>query len=318
MEFGLAPQTSQRPLTLVESLRSIFEQMSVSKSEAFVYTDGSTDTVRSPSNSGVGIIVTDQNHREVWSGGLIVRTDGNNFIAEVAAASLVIKACPLLFPITLRIDSLAAIGALQKGAVSERKRVRAAGRAWLNFVRPDFLAKRNHIKLEHVRSHVGRSTPEQIGNDLADEAAKLFARSGELRTPVRYFTYDEEFLVLIHRGKYITGDARSHLKSLEESLLIDLWKKAPKQINFFSRFPFQIKKLARQVWNWSISQGDGNSWLYFIFGACQWLPTAENQQASSHRFTKMPPMSKRGRGNHGAPMGLSSFSQRTNTVADSG
>jgi len=63
----------------------------------------------------------------VWSGGLIVRTDGNNFIAEMAAAAVVIKACPIQMPLTLRIDSMAAIGALSKGAISERRRIRASG-----------------------------------------------------------------------------------------------------------------------------------------------------------------------------------------------
>ena len=29
----------------------------------------------------------------------------------------------------------------------------------------------------------------------------------------------------------------------------------------------------RRVWNWSIQAGDGKAWLYFIFAACQWLPT---------------------------------------------
>ena len=77
---------------------------------------------------------------------MIVRSDGNNFIAELAAAATVIKSCPPSLPLTLRIDSQAAkaIGALQKGVVSERKRIRAAGRAWLNFCRQDFLQARPH------------------------------------------------------------------------------------------------------------------------------------------------------------------------------
>src|SRR6185436_6002869 len=67
---------------------------------------------------------------------------------------------------------------------------------------------------------------------------------------------------------------------LEESFMIEVWKsKAPRQAEFFSQFPVQFKKMARQVWNWSIVQGDGNAWLYFIFGACQWLPT-------QHRLNK--------------------------------
>ena len=57
----------------------------------------------------------------------MVRTDGNNFIAELAAASITVKALPPHLPLLLRIDSIAAIGAITKGIVSERKRVRAPG-----------------------------------------------------------------------------------------------------------------------------------------------------------------------------------------------
>ena len=68
---------------------------------------------------------------------MIVRADGNNFIAEIAAAASVVKAIPKGIPVTLLIDSMATIGALSQDVVSERKRVRAAGRAWLNWCRQD-------------------------------------------------------------------------------------------------------------------------------------------------------------------------------------
>jgi ribonuclease HI len=109
----------------------------------------------------------------IWSAGMIVRSDGNNFIAELAAAAIAIKSCPQSLDITLKIDSKAAIGALTRGAVSERKRVRAAGRAWLNFCRADFLQKRKQIKIQHVSSHRGLANAEQVGNDKADQVANL-------------------------------------------------------------------------------------------------------------------------------------------------
>ena len=118
---------------------------------------------------------------------MIVRTDGNNFIAELAAAALVIKACPQFLPLTLKIDSKAAIGALTKGVVSERKRVRAPGRAWLNFCREDYLIKQNHLNIEHVSSHSGLETPEQIGNDTADQLANFYRCLGDRRSPSLYF-----------------------------------------------------------------------------------------------------------------------------------
>src|SRR6185503_2610711 len=106
-------------------------------------------------NSGSSIVVTDDRNSEVWCGGMVVRTDGNNFIAELAAAVVVCQACPPGFPLTLRIDSKAAIGALLKGVVSERKRVRAAG------------------------SLVELWITEQVGNDRADVIAKAFLNKGQ-------------------------------------------------------------------------------------------------------------------------------------------
>ena len=82
----------------------------------------------------------------------MVRSDGNNFIAEMAAAAIVTRACPPHLNLVLRIDSMATIGAITKGAVSERKRIRAAGRAWLNLCRTDFLQKQERITVEHISS----------------------------------------------------------------------------------------------------------------------------------------------------------------------
>src|SRR6185436_5156388 len=29
----------------------------------------------------------------------------------------------------------------------------------------------------------------------------------------------------------------------------------------------------RRVWKWAITSGIGDSWIFFIFAVCQWLPT---------------------------------------------
>ena len=84
-----------------------------------------------------------------------VRSDGNNFIAEIAAAAVVIKACPPNLPLLLRIDSMATIGAISTGAVSERRRIRASGRTWMNFCRDEYLQRRGDIIIKHIFSHTG-------------------------------------------------------------------------------------------------------------------------------------------------------------------
>jgi hypothetical protein len=63
-------------------------------SHFFAYTDGSTNPKTHSPNSGCGVVITDKNDKLLYSGGLIVRSDGNNFIPELAAASCVIKATP--------------------------------------------------------------------------------------------------------------------------------------------------------------------------------------------------------------------------------
>jgi len=204
--------------------------------------------------------------------GFIVRSDGNNFIPELAAACIAVKACPSEMHLTLRSDSLATIGAISKGSLSERKRVRAAGRPWLNFCRQDLTEKRTHLHIEHVSSHKGTSTPEQRGNDLADCIANRFRVLGEHRAPRDYFTESEERFLLRHNNINIQGDPRQYLKNIEREVMISEWKGKDTQGEFIRQYPTQIMKQAQRVWKWAIERGEGRAWLYFIFGICQWLP----------------------------------------------
>ena len=203
-----------------------------------------------------------------------VRADGNNFIPEVAAISCMIKALPPDISMTLRSDSLAAIGAISKGRVSERRRVRAPGRPWLNFCREDLLQKRASINLEHVSSHKGLQSPEQIGNDLADKLANCFRTLGEGIPPVKYFMSAEEPFVLVHNGKVVQGDPRPYLKKVScEKMMTIVRETSKKQSEWLTRYPKQILSQVQRVWKWCIEVGDGQAWIYFIFAVCQWLPT---------------------------------------------
>jgi len=202
---------SLQPSADVETItREIALALSELKSHAVVYTDGSTSTRGRVHNSGSGIFITDDHHCPIWSGGFVARTDGNNFIAELAAAAIVSKACPDHLALILRIDSMAAIGALTQGAVSERKRIRAPGRAWLNLCRSDIGRKR--IIIEHVSAHTGAQSPEQKGNDTADALANRYRREGELLPPAPYLASTEEALILEFQGCNVQNDPRDFLK----------------------------------------------------------------------------------------------------------
>src|SRR6185437_6051888 len=117
-EIGLSIVSPNNQLSanishIIHDIKAIL-QSPVCNGTAIVYTDGSTATRSKPRIRG-----------PLWSGGLVVRADGNNFRAELAAAAVVLKACPKDTTLALKIDSTATIGAISKGIVSERKRVRA-------------------------------------------------------------------------------------------------------------------------------------------------------------------------------------------------
>jgi len=99
-------QKSADVASVVLAINSTLNRANVSK--VIVYTDGSTSPNKKSPNSGCGIFITDEKNKPLWTGGLVVRTDGNNFIAELAAASITVKACPPILPLLLRIDSITA------------------------------------------------------------------------------------------------------------------------------------------------------------------------------------------------------------------
>jgi ribonuclease HI len=178
IEVAIKTVGDQSPLLLSIDLHNTMRDIAQG-SQIIAYTDGSTDQKHPSGNSGLGIVITDCENQTLWTGGLVVRADGNNFIPELAAAAIVIKAVPLTLRLTLRTDSLATIGAISKGPISERKRILAAGRPWLNLCRDDLLRKRARISVEHVFSHRGNLSPEQQGNELADAIANHYRRTGE-------------------------------------------------------------------------------------------------------------------------------------------
>ena len=186
------------------------------------YTDGSTETKKGNSkNSGYGIHITTNSHTPIFSGGGIVRSDGNNFIAEMAAASVVIGALPLNRKMTMYIDSTATIQALAEGPVSERKRIKMQGRAWKSFLKTTSAIKHRQIHTIHVKSHEDTKSPEQRGNDHADKMAKKFMSQSQSAQPLPYFTKEEEKFLAFHQDTLIVGNIRMWLKEEEIKQLQD-------------------------------------------------------------------------------------------------
>src|SRR6185437_10054926 len=90
-------QKSADVASVVLAINSTLNRANVSK--VIVYTDGSTSPNKKSPNSGCGIFITDEKNKPLWTGGLVVRTDGNNFIAELAAVSITVKALPPNLPL---------------------------------------------------------------------------------------------------------------------------------------------------------------------------------------------------------------------------
>lgn len=237
-----------------------------------VYTDGSTHPGNKSWNSGVGIYVTDGKHNQVWKGGFHVRSDKNNFVAEMAAASTVINAVPEKTKCTIWIDSMATIQALKKGTLlSERKRVRAAGRLWLNWARP--LLDSPHIQFQHVRSHTGNSSPSEVGNGMADSLANFYRLQGEKLPPDHVHLEWEEPFCIQAADMVVQGDPRSWAKAIEQDSLLKAWSESKLQSKWIKKNRKQVKRMAEEVWKWAIEIGDGGAWIYFIFAISNWLPT---------------------------------------------
>ena len=265
----------------IDNLSQILKSKTRPNQHIIAYTDGSTETKeRKSKNSGYGIYITTDSHSPIFLGGGTVRSDGNNFVAEMAAASVVIKALPRDRTMTMHIDSMATIQALKEGPVSERKRIKMQGRTWKSFIKTTFLEKKRSINIRHVKSHDGLGKPEKRGNDQADKIAKQFMDQGETQEPQPYFILGEEKFLAFHLDNLIGGNIRLWLKEQEEEQLMDKWRKLKVQGRLFRRFPQQIKIMSKSIKNWSIERADGSAWIFFIFAVCDWLPL--NHRVHSH------------------------------------
>ena len=64
-------------------------------------------------------------------------------------------------------------------------------------------SEQDKIKVEHISSHKGTVTPEQIGNDAADRLANNFRLQGEASQPTPYLLLSEESLLFQHNDTVV-------------------------------------------------------------------------------------------------------------------
>jgi len=173
------PQYPNPVLQETASLASCIQ--SQSPAELKVFTDGSTAARSTEPNSGIGVAVYDEKEQLIWKGGAGVRTDGNNFVAEVAAAALALNA------------------SASYKQLSERRNVRSSARRWVNLARTAIQERQAELQLMHVRSHQGLETFEEKGNDLVDKLANEERHKVEDADPVEYFTEGDIGILLMDR-----------------------------------------------------------------------------------------------------------------------
>ena len=147
---------------------------------------------RKSENSGFGIIVMDEKNQTLYKEGGIVRSDGNNFIPEIAAAAIALNALPNHLCADIFIDNQATIAAFKEKPLSERRRIRSSGRSWKTFIRKAMKEKNQQVQIHHIKAHEGVENLLQRGNDMADKVAKEYMTRAEEMKAAPYFTSCEE------------------------------------------------------------------------------------------------------------------------------
>ena len=264
----------QQPNPLLQEVTSLAASIQARQpTELKIFTDGSTAAGSNKPNSGVGMAVYDEKNSLICQMGAGVRTDGNNFVAEMAAAALALEASPQHIPLNLFSDSTSTLQALNKGTLSERRNVRSAARRWANLARMAVQRRQAELRLTHVRSHRGRETFEEKGNDLADRLANEGRLEAEDDPATSYFTEGDIGILLKHQEKFVQQDPRVFLKKHEGELMEESWKRLTRQSENLRKHPNTLKKMEKKVFRWACLENNGRMWVYFILASLQWLPT---------------------------------------------
>ena len=195
-------------------------------------------------NSGLGIALYGSDKKLLWEGGMGIRTEGNNYVAELAAAAILLSSVPYQVHLTLFSDCLSAINTLGLPPLSERKRLRTPARIWAAMGQ-DARQKRPDLVIQHVKSHQGTATFEQIGNDRADQMAKHYLGLTEHDKPITYYAIGDTKVELRHNEKTLSQDIRKFL-TLEKAEMLEEWKAAPRQGQLGVALPYKTRKTCQK------------------------------------------------------------------------
>lgn len=247
------------------------------------FTDGST-----LGESGFGIVFPnaqadtsiseqEETDRVIIKGPL--RSGGNNYIAELVAILGTLVLVPGQMDLIICTDSKAAMYAIQKEFVSERKRIRAAARAYIGFIRRLVKQRRGTTIICHVKAHTTKDCPRTRMNALADEAANQGRE--EMDEDVPAFDLGEDRVIMHIGGMPVVGDFRKALQRRTDALLLAEYQQCETHGRLIRTYPNGLMALI----NYAKKAMNGPLIKFLMLAACQHLPCAETRA----RFSGLDP-----------------------------
>lgn len=250
----------------LDDLRREVEKVVPSGSHAVAFTDGSTIPGEPVSGAGVCFVVE---NRVVWSGGFRVFTNGVNYVAEYAAASLAVALTPPDSTLDVYEDNLGAIASQLKVNPKERVRIRSAARAWRNTFEY-YVLRRSSTCIHHVLSHTGKDDFASRGNEAADQVARLAVQQKNL-SPLD--APNEEDYILLVKGELVGGDYFARLKDICHKESLAVWRGLRTQGQLARGDVDAILEQSHRIINGSSQFHKGELWIFYVLLVCNWLPT---------------------------------------------
>lgn len=251
---------------VLDDLRNEIAERIPYGSRVAVFTDGSSEPGRQCSGAGVCITVDEV---LVWSGGFRVQSEGNNYAAEYAAASLAISLVPPKVPLDLYEDNKGVISSQNVVNPKERRRLRSAARAWRNTFAHEQLLRQAPTTISYVRSHTGAPDFISRGNEFADKVAKwaLKQEISPLEAP-----REENFLLLL-QGKMVKNDYLTALKKSCAEIALEQWGSLRTQGQWVRKDCDAVLTQSKRALEMANQYHKGDVWLFYVFLICNWLPT---------------------------------------------
>ena len=179
------------------------------------------------------------------------------YYTELAAITRAVLAAPLGVDINIYTDSKSSIEAVKRylDEVNDRRKLRIAGRPFLDLIQQLISMRSGRVQLLHVHSHTDLKDQHSVGNKVADFVAGSLLRKDDKGRPLpcpwttkQYqpipLELGERHVVLKdHRKRVIAGDIRKTTQREAQARLIVKWRNSKSQSSFAGPFYKEIKDI---------------------------------------------------------------------------